>query len=289
MKKVFLLGNPRSGTSLLRLMLNAHPEIIAPPECGFLHWWSQKYFDWKWENASEELIAEFITDVCTSKKIETWNLNVQLLHKNILKFKPNSYAHLGQIVFETYAQQTGKMPLAIVDKNNYYIHHLEELKAIWPDARYIHLIRDGRDVACSYKDIEKLDTNSPYKPKLSTDINAIAEEWTRNNQNILSFMEGLNRKEDYISVRFEDVVGKSKEALKRLCDFLDLEFSPAMLTYYNSEFYDEPKETLDWKKKTQSEPDNSSVGRYKALLDEEEISNFNSLSKSILNKFNYSF
>ena len=40
---LFIIGNPRSGTSLFRIMLSCHPEIIVPPECGFIQWWHDKY------------------------------------------------------------------------------------------------------------------------------------------------------------------------------------------------------------------------------------------------------
>jgi hypothetical protein len=45
-KQVFIIGNPRSGTSLLRIMLNSHSSMVVPPECGFIQWWYQKYKDW---------------------------------------------------------------------------------------------------------------------------------------------------------------------------------------------------------------------------------------------------
>ncbi|MGB0789818.1 MAG: sulfotransferase, partial [Marinirhabdus sp.] len=72
--RVFILGNPRSGTSLLRLMLNQHSSIVAPPESGFSLWWLHKYGNWcKADNAPQK-INGFIDDVLSSRKIETWHL-----------------------------------------------------------------------------------------------------------------------------------------------------------------------------------------------------------------------
>jgi len=65
MKRTFILGNPRSGTSLLRLMLNANTHIVSPPESGFLHWWYKKYNAWSTADNSKENIAAFVKDLST--------------------------------------------------------------------------------------------------------------------------------------------------------------------------------------------------------------------------------
>lgn len=50
---VFIIGSPRSGTTLLRLMMNSHPRIVVPPECGFAVWWYEKYQHWKGGRSQE--------------------------------------------------------------------------------------------------------------------------------------------------------------------------------------------------------------------------------------------
>ena len=68
-----MIGNPRSGTSLLRLMLNNHPFISVPPECGFVVWLYEKYKNEKFVN--KKLINNFIIDLLGCKKFETWGLS----------------------------------------------------------------------------------------------------------------------------------------------------------------------------------------------------------------------
>ena len=55
----FILGNPRSGTTLLRLMLNSHPKLGVPPECGMIQWWNEKY---KNKNL-QDVYDTFINDI----------------------------------------------------------------------------------------------------------------------------------------------------------------------------------------------------------------------------------
>jgi hypothetical protein len=288
MEKVFIIGNPRSGTSLFRLMLNAHPQIISPPECGFLHWWFAKYKDWNGLSNTSNQIDIFINDLKSSKKIPNWHLDFEILKQRIIDLKPQDYATLGEIVYLLFAEQKGKNPILIADKNNYYINHLNDLNEIWPTAKYILVVRDGRDVACSYINMEKLVTDSPYKPKLSTDISTIAKEWVDNNKKCIDFINSLNNTRSFI-VRYEDIVTNPILFLTKVCNFLGIDFDKEMLTYYikNIELQDEPISTLDWKLKTLESPDKNNIGKHKKELSGENYNEFNAIATSLLQKFNY--
>jgi hypothetical protein len=288
MDKVFILGNPRSGTSLFRLMLNSHSMINATPECGFLHWWYKKYADWDSSCVTSNRLDEYISDLESSKRIEDWKMDYAQLKEKIVQENPDNYAKLGEIVYVFYGEQKGKKAKVIADKNNYYINHFNDLNEIWPDAKYILVIRDGRDVACSYLNIETLVTNSPYKPKLSTDIKTIAKEWLTNNQNVLSFSESLNNNQ-FMVIRYEDFVTDSELYLTKVCNFLGLNFESNMLNYYikNAKEQDEPLSSLDWKKKTLEKPDKDNIGKYKMELEKQSIEEFNTTATDLLQKFNY--
>ena len=285
MQRVFILGNPRSGTSLLRIMLNNHAQIASPPECGFMHWWYKKYSNWSVNDSLDgRRVNEYVTDVLSSKKMEDWKLKSSHLTDLINLNKPQDYADLSELVYLSWAQKYRKTPSAIVDKNNYYIHHLKDLEKIWPSAKYIYLVRDGRDVACSYLNLSKLETLSPYKPKLPTSIHDIAHEWIRNNQEIISFLEG-RKNESYYSIRYEDLILNTKEELESLCRFLELPMDAKMLDYYLHN--DEPESTMDWKMKTLEKPDAHNIGKYEQVLSIEDIATYNRIAKSLLNKFRY--
>lgn len=285
MQRAFIFGNPRSGTSLLRLMLNAHPLIISPPESGFLQWWYKKYKRWSIRDSmSQQYVEQYVEDVLSSRKIETWNLSKKALFSYILDKKPNSYAEIGESVYLIYAQKKGKDPSVIIDKNNYYIHHLNSLKEIWPDAKFIHLIRDGRDVACSYMGVKDLKTKSDYKPQLPYDIKDIAREWVINNQNIMKF--GSTQKEgNFVSIRYEDLLNNVESTLSKLLKLFGLNFDERMLEYYK--INDEPSSTLDWKRKTLSSIDQSNTGKFTKLLNKSEIRSFEDIASEMLKKFDY--
>jgi len=268
-------------------MINCHSSIVSPPESGFLHWWKEKYLHWQWDAISGARLDEFIVDLKSSRKIETWNLNYGDLIKLIVSKKPNSYAELMEMIYVFYGFSQGKDPSIIVDKNNYYIHHLADLKEVWPDAYFIQMVRDGRDVACSYRELRHLDTKSIYKPKLSDSIEEIAMEWTTNNRNVLDFILSLHDQRR-ILIRYEDLILNTEKTLQSVCLFLGIQYERNMLNYHDERNHDEPKETIDWKRKTLDPPDPSRIGRFKSDLTEGEINIFNSIAGSVLLQFNYS-
>jgi predicted metal-dependent hydrolase len=137
--------------------------------------------------------------------------------------------------------------------------------------------------------MQELDTDSPYKPNLSNEIDIIAKEWKGNNERIISFLEKVHSKK-YISVRYEDLIEQSQRVLRDICHFLGLKYNSQMLNYYKRNQADEiePKETLDWKKKTLRKPDKRNVGKYKDILEEEDIRVFNDIAGRTLKRFNYS-
>lgn len=284
-QRSYILGNPRSGTSLLRIMLNSHPEIAAPPESGFSQWWYNKYHEWSVKDAiNNARLSEFVNDLLSSKKIETWLLDRNDLFSYLVKKKPDNYGDLVLYVYLYWAKKRSCSPKLIVDKNNYYIYHLNELNKIWTESKYIFIVRDGRDVACSYLALSKTNYKSKYKPKLKNKITDIAFEWSDNNSRILDFLQS-KEKTDYIIVRFEDLIDNPIETMNAILKIFDMEYNDRMIHYYN--YNDEPNETIEWKLKTKQKLDPSSIGKYRDILSQEEINLYNNIAEPTLKLFNY--
>jgi len=280
----FILGNPRSGTTLFRLMLNSHADIVVPPESGFLQWWHSKYKNIGRKNLSDTIfVSKMIEDILSSKKIEDWKLSADNLVKEIINQKPLNYGELCTIVYQQYGQIKGKKDFIIGDKNNYYINHLDVLDSIYPKTKYIHLIRDGRDVACSYLELNKLETSSAYKPSFAQGINAIAKEWKDNVNKIEFFLKTKNS----IKIKYEDLILNTEEILRIVCQFLKVEYRSSMLDYYHDIYFDEPSSTIDWKQKTRQEIDKTNINKYMKKLSSEDLKVFTSITGELLKENGY--
>lgn len=275
----FILGNPRSGTSLLRLMLNSHPEITVPPECGFLLWLSEKYTDL--ENYSARTYSQFVNDLFKTRKIETWGIQRDELLKTIEEEKPETYADLAALVYLHYAKKRGKNSLLYGDKNNYYINETTKIKKLFPTSKSIFIVRDGRDVAASYLSIAKKNIKSEYKPNLTESIPEIALQWKRST---LYAKEQIGNPNSCI-IRYEDLVREPTQTLEKVCSHIDSYFSKEMLNFHLNN--DEPTEFLQWKAKTKKPIDSASLSKYKEELTKDEIISFESYAYEALKAFHY--
>ncbi|WNB16857.1 sulfotransferase family protein [Marivirga arenosa] len=282
--RFFILGNPRSGTSLFRLMLNMHPNIVVPPESGFLHWWSTKYNNWS-QSDNTSRIDEYLEDLMSSKKFETWGVDKKKLKYYLISNRPKNYLELTSLVYLFYK---GDERVKLVgDKNNYYVSHINDLLKIWPDAFFLHIVRDVRDVYSSYKDLNELQTTSAYKPELSTNPEDVVKEWLANNENIESLSSSFPDR--YYLIKYEDIISDPLKTLSALCDFLGIKFSDEMLNYHLKEGkkFIEPEGTLDWKKKTRDKLDTNNIGRYKRSLSGSVINLIEELSMQKLKAYGY--
>ncbi len=281
-RPVFIIGNQRSGTSLLRLMLHSHPEICIPPESHFFLWLEEKYG--KWNNVDLEVYLE---DLYNSKKFETWNLNRKELKNYLSRFSIISYAHLNSLVYYFYSLKDNKKPRYWGDKNGLWVDQLDKIKFYYPEAYIVHLIRDGRDVACSYKEINLKNVTTRYAPHLPNEIAEIAAVWDSNNiaiEGVLStFLE-----HQVVQIKYEELLISPESILQKVLSPLGLETTKAQLEYYLQDSKDiEPEEFFKWKEKLVQPPDLSNIGKYQKILSESEINTFNTIAKHSMSKYNY--
>ena len=282
---LFIIGNPRSGTTLLRLMLTNHKNIVIPPECGFAVWFYDKY---KSEVFSETVIRNFVEDLSTARKIETWNLDYPELLHYIFSVQPVSYPEVVGAVYEFYGRTNRETFLRWGDKNNYYLNHIDTIWEMYPSARFVHIIRDGRDVACSYRKLHRSSMVSKYAPHLPFDVKDIALEWSRNIRTIRNSFDKMYWNNVH-ELRYEDLVSNPSRELKKVCLFLEEPYDLNMERYFikNKLEHQEPIEFLQWKAKTIERPTTSEIGKFISELTHNEIKEFESVSVSILKVYNY--
>ena len=209
---VFLLGFQRSGTTLLRLMLDAHPALAIPFESFVLIDFFNRCNNYDLARADER--ARLSGDLVAAKGISAWQPSVAL--SDIDLDACTSYAAAVNEIFTAYARRCGKRIWG--DKTPSYTSELHVLNALFPRARFVHLIRDGRDVALSI-------VRQSWGPSdLLTALDKWAEVvgWVRRMGTMLPSSR-------YLEVRYEELVADPTRVLTEITSFLDLPFDPAML------------------------------------------------------------
>lgn len=230
-------------------------------------------------------VTSFLEDLQLSRKIETWSLNIAKLNNYVLQNKPASYSDLVSCVYEFYGESRGRTFTKWGDKNNFYLHHIGTLKKLFPDAFFIHIVRDGRDVACSYMRLNKKKIVSQYAPNLPCKIEDIAYEWVGNIREIRESFNLINW-DNTLEIKYEDLVANPESKLKELCWFIGEEYDPSMLEYFVSQL-DEPADFLQWKDKLLEKPSSSQVGAYRRELSGNDIALFKSIAHEILSAYFY--
>ena len=208
----FIVGVGRSGTTLLRLMLDAHPQLAIGPETGF---------------APEVVRACRSRGVTASELMallreqRSWgdfDLDEAELERRIGAERRLEAGTVLRAFYGLYAEQQGKPRWG--DKTPAYVRRMPMIQRALPEARFIHVIRDGRDVALSRAKRTMRRAATPQRA---------AETWRKR---ILKARGQASRLHGYIEVRYEDLVTDTEATLRRVTELVQLDWDDAMLRYY---------------------------------------------------------
>ena len=214
-RPIFILGCPRSGMTLLRLMLRTHPRIAIAPETRFLlsaYENRAAYGDLR-HLANRRALAEWIVAGAGTRFTEL-GLDPHAVAAEIIDGPPTLGSAVG-VVLRAYARGQGRSRWG--DMRPAYIQHIDVLLRLFPDTQIVHVVRDGRDCVAALK-------RSPWW-RMGT-YHAIAT-WTQ----AIDAGRAASRRlpaDTYIEVQYENLVADPSSALMRLCAFLEEEYVPAM-------------------------------------------------------------
>lgn len=282
---IIIIGNNRSGTSLLRLMLTCHEKIIIPPESHFMLWNYDKYHLWKPSDGFEI----FLTDLFASTKFETWELTRTELEHFFRIRKPLSYSELVADIYIYYGLKKDKNATLWGDKNSLWVEKLPVLYLLFQKAKFVHIVRDGRDIATSYINLNRhARGGDKYFPKLPNQIEQIAELWNNNINAISKFLSSMPV-QSYIEIKYEDLICANEATIDKILGFFGLPSSQSVFLYYdiNKVKNYEPKDFLGWKEKLNEPLDESNIGKYKYELRPSEIKIFEHIAAEALEKYGY--
>jgi Sulfotransferase family len=206
----FVVGMNRSGTTLLRMMLDAHPQLTIPPETHFVP---------ALIKACRQPGATPETALAAMKSAREWGdfgfSDAEMLERLRRKrLKPGAAV---RTFYEAYLEQQGKSRWG--EKTPTYVQRMPLIQGALPEARFVHVIRDGRDVALSVLDRTVRDLTAAD----------VARRWQKK---INKARADAPRLRHYMDLRYEDLILDTEPVLRRVCEFIELDFDPAMLDYH---------------------------------------------------------
>jgi len=216
----FIIGFQRSGTTLLRVMLDNHPDIAIPLDVTGL--WARYYSKLHKYNYlhSKDDVIKLIKDLLKEERIKLWQTDFSV--EEILQYvKGNTYPHVIAAFYKAYTYHKGKKYWGDKDPANMrYIHLINKW---FPQSKIIHIIRDGRDACLSH-----LKQDFGYDNLLLC-AEGWREEvfWCR----IIGQLLGPSR---YFELKFENLIANPEKELVSICNFLNIPYSNQMLYYYKN-------------------------------------------------------
>lgn len=218
----FIIGMPRSGTTLLRIMCNHHPSIISPPESRFMLSLRKKF---QHKSLEPHDVATILDYLKADRKITgAWKLNYPLLEQELhtcIKTGGNFEALCQTIYLHRLHIHPKQQVLWIGDKNPGYAMEIDWLQQTFPNARFIHLVRDYRDCIASH--------NRVFKKRA---VNIHAASWVLTNQKIERSKAKIPDR--FMTLRYEDLVTNPEIKTREVCQFLGVSFNEAMLKFYEN-------------------------------------------------------
>ena len=210
MKRVFLVGAPRSGTTMLQSLLASHASIISFPETKFFHYLLYEPLSQSFPDRLEKF---FIDEI---KRPELLN--------NFCGYQSGVEKAHGFIkILDNLAEEQAKS--IWVEKTPEHIYFIDYLENLLPDALFIHILRNGIDVIASMYDASR---KSPEAWGGIWDLEFCIERW----QEAILISNQYVDKHNHILVRYEQIVENPQRVLSKIFQFIQVDYDDSILNNY---------------------------------------------------------
>lgn len=274
MNPIFIIGTERSGTNLLRLILNAHPDIAIPHPPHIM----KNFFPIEplYNDLSKDAnFKRLVRDVARSVELHPYPWGIRIDTDDIIRhLRRRDLVNVYFAVYDQYLKAAGKKRWGC--KSTFMINHVALLLKYRPDAKFIYMVRDGRDVAQSAKKSIFNHYNAYYAAML----------WKKEQQTGMYWLRTLSAASIFL-LKYEDLVERPEESVKSVCNFLGEMFETKMLRFFET---DEAKKSgglsVSWEN-TGRPILSENVGKFRGGLRQDEIELFEAIASEELSLFGY--
>jgi protein-tyrosine sulfotransferase len=218
---VFIISAGRSGTTLLRSMLVASGQIAIPAETQIIHRLAVLFLTTRslgWEDQARLVISAFESH----KFFPLWQINLAEVYPKVLALPKNerSLARIIHEVYMSYAVQAFPGAKNWGDQSPLHTFYLPYINRIFPQARYIHMLRDGRDVTASL--VSRFGDDHLFESVL---------RWKTSLKRVKQ-LQRIIEPGQFLEIRYESLVREPEETLHKICQFIDIDYTALMLDYW---------------------------------------------------------
>jgi hypothetical protein len=278
---LFIVGCPRSGTTLLGRMADAHPDIAVIHEGRFVPEW----FERRRGITEDGLVTPALIDkLLAHRPFANVSVGREELERLLGRDGPVHYSEFVSGIFDLHGRAHAKR--LVGDKTPHYVRSLPTLHALWPSAKIVHLIRDGRDVARSVlgwsKVTERGGSVARFAAFREDRLSTVACWW--------EWLVRLGREDGaalgpalYHEIRYESLVAQPAAECRRLCDFMRVPYDDRMLHFHEGRERNEPG--LDAKKAWR--PVTPGLRDWRSEMSSGDVERFEAAAGGLLDELGY--
>ncbi|MHA1927509.1 MAG: sulfotransferase family protein [Candidatus Thorarchaeota archaeon] len=270
LEALFVVGAPRSGTKLLCGILNNHNSIMLASEFDS-H--AKLLKDWDGRDPYKDF-DRFYHDLSLT------GYHIKCEHRGISISKHELFNHIQGLntasalleylrLIVSSSMQKQSDTTIIGQKSPHLTNNIDVLHYYYPDAKYIHIVRDVRNCAVSSKNA------------WNTNIYRYSQRWY---DKVVSFNNAVNEigSNKFITIKYEDVITNPDEIIQNVCDFIGVIYDPQM------KYFDKPTEYYGGAKGYKSIQKQDS-NKFRRILTDREISKIESITFPLLEKYDYNY
>jgi hypothetical protein len=218
---LFIVGCARSGTTLVHRIVDAHPKIAITTE---MHWITRQF-----KSRNGLVTPELVSELTGHKRFAQFEIPREEFEGLLGSGEAIPYPTFLNRVFGLYGKINNK-PL-VGNKTPAYVRRIPTFHALWPDAKFVHIIRDGRNVCLSVLNWKKGErTAGRYASWEEDPVSTTALWWERKvrkaREDGAALGPGL-----YHEMHYEDLVEDPQRECNRLCEFLGVPYDDAMIRF----------------------------------------------------------
>ena len=266
----FIIGAQRSGTTLVRLLLNAHSKIAIPEEGTFWMPIIREYGNKPHKDISKKILKTYISYIKNNAQFKTWHVDEKFLDRDCGK-ENKTISEFMACIYKYYASTNG----AIIwgDKTPSFFRMVSRINNIFPQARFIHVYRDGRDTFLSLRKKE-CDRNN---------VVTEAIEWVFKIRIANKQLNKINKNRVFL-ISYENLIASPENTLSELCAFLGVKYEESMLLFWQQSENYIGRHHSD---KIFQPITSDSIGKWKHEFNDNENALFDLIAGSTLEQLNY--
>lgn len=213
----FFVGSGRSGTTLVQAIFSSHPDLTVVHESQFIPRLARTYGRGDTPFDPTALLA----DMAKSPDFQRMKLSVDVIQREIRAQDVEDFADSIRLIFRLFAATKEKRLYG--DKTPGYVMQMPVIARLFPESRFVHVVRDGRDVALSY-------LKTDFGPE---DLSEGALYWKRrvSRGRATGAVLGPDR---YMELRYEDLVQDPEPIVRAVSAFIEIEFDEQMLHFHEA-------------------------------------------------------